>query len=128
MKLPENLKYQKSHEWVKDNNDGTFSIGITDFAQNQLGDMVYIQLPEVGKKYQAGDECGIVESVKSAADVYAPIFGEVISINNDVVNSPELINQDPYANWLWQIKAADPKDFQKLLDFQEYQQHLDDEN
>lgn len=127
MNCPENLKYTKSHEWVCDNGDGTYTAGITDHAQHLLGDMVFVQLPEVGNNYAQGADCAVVESVKSASDVYAPIAGEVIAINEEVVSTPELINQDAYKNWIWKFKTSDKNAFNELLSASEYQKIAESE-
>src|SRR5208283_1653292 len=99
MSNPSNLKYTASHEWVKTEADGTVSVGITHHAQELLGDMVFVEAPAAGRKLKAGEECAVVESVKAAADVYAPIAGEVVAVNSDLDSAPEKINDDPYAAW-----------------------------
>ena len=108
MNVPKELKYTDSHEWVRTEADGTVTIGITDHAQAALGDLVFIELPAVGRKLAAGESCGVVESVKAASDVYAPIAGEVDSGNDAAVGAPETVNADAYANWLWKMKPTDP--------------------
>jgi glycine cleavage system H protein len=125
--VPSSLKYTKSHEWVAINADGTLSVGITDHAQELLGDLVFVELPEVGKTLAAGQEACIVESVKAAADAYAPVAGEVVAVNEAVPDAPELVNQDAYANWLFRLKPANAADLGKLLDAAAYQAVVDSE-
>ncbi|ETX09405.1 glycine cleavage system protein H [Marinomonas ushuaiensis DSM 15871] len=115
--IPENLKYADSHEWVLDNGDGTVTVGITDHAQDLLGDVVYIELPEVGSEVTAAEQFSLVESVKAASDIYAPINGEVIEVNEALNDSPELINESPFESaWIAKIKLSDSADLDKLLD------------
>lgn len=118
--VPANLKYTESHEWVRAEADGTVTVGITDHAQEALGDLVFIELPEVGKTYAAGQETCVVESVKAAADVYAPIAGEVTEVNQSAVDAPESVNQDAYAAWLFKLKPANAADVDALLDAAAY--------
>ena len=118
--VPANLKYTESHEWVRAEADGTVTVGITDHAQEALGDLVFVELPEVGKTYAAGQETCVVESVKAAADVYAPIAGEVTEVNESVVDAPESVNQDAYAAWLFKLKPANAADVDALLDAAAY--------
>lgn len=114
---PTDLKYAKSHEWVKTEADGTVTIGITDHAQAALGDLVFVETPKLGRKVAAGEACAVVESVKAASDVYAPIAGEVIAVNEALANSPEILNTDPYtAGWMWKMKPANVADAAALLD------------
>lgn len=118
---PESLKYTESHEWVKDNGDGTFTIGITDHAQELLGDLVFVDLPAVGSTLDAGAECAVVESVKAASDVYAPLPGEVVAVNDALSATPELINQDPYeAGWMFTLRVTDPSALDELMDAAAY--------
>ncbi|UCV13446.1 glycine cleavage system protein GcvH [Quatrionicoccus australiensis] len=119
--VPATLKYAASHEWVLLNADGTVTIGITDHAQEALGDLVFVELPEVGATFEAEKEIAVVESVKAAADVYAPIAGEVVEVNQAVVDAPESVNQDAYAAWLFKMKPANVADLDKLLDAAGYQ-------
>ncbi len=113
---PDSLKYTKEHEWVELRNDNVVRVGITDFAQNSLGDIVYLSLPEVGRKLTAGDTCGEVESTKSVSDIYAPISGEVVAINSHAVNEPSVINTSPYEHgWLFDVALANPSDVETLL-------------
>ncbi len=121
MKHPENLKYTESHEWIRTEKDGTLTIGITDHAQDALGDLVFIELPEVGRKLAAEEACAVVESVKAASDVYAPAAGDVVAVNDAVVDAPGELNKDPYAAWLFRIKPAAGFDAGKLLDAAAYQ-------
>lgn len=119
--IPENLKYADSHEWVLDNGDGTVTVGITDHAQDLLGDVVYIELPEVGSEVTAAEQFSLVESVKAASDIYAPINGEVIEVNEALNDSPELINESPFESaWIAKIKLSDSADLDKLLDAASY--------
>lgn len=116
MSTPEHLKYTPSHEWVRRETDGTVSIGITQHAQEQLGDVVFVDNPQPGRKVKQGEECGIIESVKAAADIYAPISGEIVAANAELSDAPEKINQDPYATWMFRIKPDDPAQIDALLD------------
>ncbi len=122
MKTPNELKYTKSHEWVKVEADGTLTVGITDHAQALMGDMVYVELPEAGRKVEANKECAVVESVKAASDVYAPVAGEVTTANSGLSDSPETVNKDPYgAGWMFKMKAANKADVDGLLDAKAYE-------
>lgn len=119
--IPAELKYAKSHEWVREEADGTLTVGITAHAQDLLGDMVFVELPEPGRALSAGQDCAVVESVKAASDIYAPLAGEITAINEAVVDSPELVNQDPYgAGWLFRIKPSNLADLSTLLDATAY--------
>jgi len=120
MNIPSNLKYTKSHEWVRVEGDGTITVGITDHAQELLGDLVFVELPDVGKELAAEQEAAVVESVKAASDVYAPISGTVIEVNTAVPDSPEAVNQDAYAAWLFKMKPANIADVDALLDANAY--------
>lgn len=127
-KLPDDLKYNESHEWVRNHGDGTVTVGITDHAQELLGDLVFVELPEVGKQVAAGGECGVVESVKAASDVYSPHAGEVVATNDALVNSPEVINEDPYGEgWIFKLKLANAADLDTLMDAAAYQSVVDAE-
>jgi len=120
-KAPANLKYTKTHEWVELHDDGTASVGISDHAQDLLGDLVYVEAPEVGRKLTAGTACAVVESVKAASDVYAPLAGVVVENNATLSDSPELINKDPYGDgWIFKIKLANAADANSLLDSKAY--------
>jgi len=127
MSIPNDLKYTKSHEWVRAEADGTVSVGITHHAQDLLGDMVYVENPDVGRKLAAGEECAVVESVKAASDVYAPVAGEVVAVNSAVSDAPEKINQDPYGAWMFKLKPANAADLNGLLDAAGYQAVVDAE-
>ena len=127
MSNPANLKYTASHEWVKTEADGTLSIGITQHAQEALGDMVFVESPAVGRKLKAGEECAVVESVKAAADVYAPVSGEVVAANSDLDSAPEKINDDPYAAWMFKLKPDNAADVNGLMDAVAYQALVDSE-
>ncbi len=120
MNIPSNLKYTKSHEWVRVEGDGTVTVGITDHAQELLGDLVFVELPDVGKELAAEQEAAVVESVKAASDVYAPITGTIIEVNTTVSHSPEAVNQDAYAAWLFKMKPANIADVAALLDANAY--------
>ena len=122
MNVPENLKYTASHEWVRSEADGTVTIGITDFAQDALGDLVFIELPEVGRKLAAGESCAVVESVKAASDVYAPVAGEVIATNDALKDAPEKLNADAFAAWMWKMKPAG--DLSGLMNAEAYKQNI----
>jgi glycine cleavage system H protein len=126
--IPAELRYSKSHEWVRREKDGTVTVGITDNAQDLLGDMVYVELPEPGRQVKAGQECAVVESVKAASDVYSPLSGEVIEVNQAISDSPELVNKDPYGQgWMMRIKPAAASDVDALLDADAYQSLIDSE-
>jgi len=127
MSIPGDLKYTKSHEWVRVEADGTVSVGITHHAQDLLGDMVYVESPSVGRQVAAGEECAVVESVKAASDVYAPIAGEVVAVNSDVSDAPEKINQDAYGAWMFKLKPANAADVNGLLDAAAYQAVVESE-
>ncbi len=127
MSNPSNLKYTASHEWVKTEADGTVSIGITQHAQELLGDMVFVEAPAVGRHLNAREECAVVESVKAAADVYAPVSGTVTAINGDLDSSPEAINSEPYSAWIFKMKPDNATDVGALLDEAAYQAVVDSE-
>jgi glycine cleavage system H protein len=121
--VPAELKYSKSHEWVQDNGDGIVTVGITDHAQEALGDLVFVELPEVGRKVGVEEACAVVESVKAASDIYSPLSGEVTEVNAELVDAPETINQDPYAGgWIFKLRLADPAELSALLDADGYAQ------
>lgn len=123
--IPADLKYVVSHEWLKLEDDGIITVGITDHAQDLLGDVVFVELPEVGREVSADEEIAVVESVKAASDVYAPIAGEIVEINDELVDSPELANEDPYGKaWFFKIKPANVADYDDLLSDEEYQSAL----
>jgi glycine cleavage system H protein len=127
MTVPTDLKYTDSHEWAKPEADGSVTVGITHHAQDRLGDLVYVENPQVGKRFGKGQECGVVESVKAASDIYAPISGEVIAINDELSAHPEKINQDAYAAWMFKLKPADLKELDSLLDAAGYQKLIESE-
>ena len=126
MNIPAHLRYTSSHEWLRRESDGTITVGITDHAQGQLGDLVFIELPAVGRKVGAGEACAVVESVKAASDVYAPIAGEVVAANAEVAATPEAVNQDAYAAWLFRLKPTDAAAMDALLDARGYQAVIGD--
>ena len=115
MNMPEDLRYTESHEWIRKEADGTVTVGITDHAQEALGDIVFLELPEVGKNLNAGDACAVVESVKAASDIYAPLSGEVIASNDAATGAPETVNSDAYGAWLFKIKPSDISKLDTLL-------------
>ena len=118
---PSELKYVSSHEWVRMEDDGTVTVGITEHAQEALGDVVFVELPEVGAALGSGDEAGVVESVKAASDIYAPLSGEILSVNQRLEDSPEVINSDPYGDgWFFTMRLADPADLDELMSAEEY--------
>jgi glycine cleavage system H protein len=127
MSIPADLKYTPSHEWVRVEADGTLTVGITHHAEDLLGDMVFIENPVVGRTLAKGEECAVVESVKAASDVYAPVAGEVTAANNDVEASPEAVNQDAYAAWMFKMKPANAADVDQLLDAAAYQKLVESE-
>ena len=121
MKLPKELHYTPSHEWVRRESDGTVSVGITDHAQEQLGDIVFVEAPKPGRKVAAGESVGVVESVKAASDIYAPLAGEIVAANADLGASPEKVNEDAFSAWMYRIKPTNPADLDKLLDAAAYE-------
>jgi glycine cleavage system H protein len=120
MNIPADLKYTESHEWVRLELDGTLTVGITEYAQDALGDIVFVELPKVGKSYSAGDDAAVVESVKAASDIYAPVSGDVTAVNDAVAAAPESINADAYSAWLFKLKPSDPAAINGLLDAAAY--------
>ncbi len=126
---PSELKYASSHEWARLEEDGTVTVGITDHAQAALGDVVFVEVPDVGTVLAAGDDAGVVESVKAASDIYAPIGGEVIEINGQLEDEPETVNSDPYHDgWFFKLQPADTNELDALLSASDYQQQCDDED
>jgi glycine cleavage system H protein len=121
MNLPPELKYTASHEWARLEADGTVSVGITDHAQEQLGDIVFVEPPKAGRKVAAGESVGVVESVKAASDIYAPLAGEVVATNDDLGASPERVNADAYGSWMYRLKPDNAADLAKLLDAAAYE-------
>jgi len=118
--IPDDLKYTQSHEWIRDEGDGIVSIGITDHAQELLGDLVFVELPELDTELNAGDECAVVESVKAASDVYSPLDGKLVEANQDLADAPEAINDAPYDNWIFKLRLSNPAQLDKLLDAAAY--------
>jgi glycine cleavage system H protein len=125
MNHPKERKYTESHEWIRGEKDGTLTVGITDHAQDALGDLVFIELPELGRQLDAEEACAVVESVKAASDVYAPVAGEVVAVNSALAEAPGQLNQDPYASWLFRIKPATGAAPSGLLDAAAYEKGLD---
>lgn len=122
--IPSNLHYTKSHEWIQDNDDGTVTIGITDHAQKALGDVVFVELPEVGRSLEGAEEFGVVESVKAASDLYAPLAGDIVEVNEALEDAPETINESPYEKgWILKLKLNDTADLEGLLDADSYAEH-----
>jgi glycine cleavage system H protein len=127
--VPSDLKYTKSHEWVRVDENGIATVGITDHAQELLGDLVFVELPEVGASLGSGAECAVVESVKAASDVYSPLSGEVIEVNEGLADSPETINQDAYEEgWIFRIKLTDESELDALMDADSYAEHAESED
>ena len=124
--VPTDLKYTSEHEWVRQEDGGTLVVGLTDYAQEQLGDLVYVDTPEPGASFAAGDVCAVVESVKAAGDVYCPAGGEVTAVNENLQDAPELISNDPYGEgWLFELTPEDPAEYDQLLTPDQYQDLLD---
>ncbi|WP_437611328.1 glycine cleavage system protein GcvH [Erwinia sp. V71] len=125
--VPNELKYRDSHEWVRKEADGSYTVGITEHAQELLGDMVFVDLPEVGATFAAGDDCAVAESVKAASDIYAPLSGEIIAVNEELEGSPELVNSEPYGDgWLFKIKASDESELDSMLDADAYKASIEE--
>ena len=123
--IPSDLKYIETHQWVRVADDGTATVGITDFAQEQLGDVVYIGVPDVGVTVNGGEEAGVAESVKSASDVFSPVTGEVIAVNENLEDEPELVNEDPYGDgWMFKVKLEDAGELDGLMDAAAYAEHV----
>ncbi|MDE9437638.1 glycine cleavage system protein GcvH [Xenorhabdus bovienii] len=126
--VPAELKYTSSHEWVRAEGNGEYTVGITEYAQELLGDMVFVDLPEVGVVVNSGNDCAVVESVKAASDIYAPLSGEVTAVNSELEGSPELVNSEPYnEGWLFRLKISDESELTHLLDAEGYQSLLAEE-
>ena len=126
--IPSDIKYASTHEWARLEEDGTVAVGISDHAQSALGDVVYVELPEIGVIVSAGEEAGVVESVKAASDIYAPIRGEVCAINETLEGAPETVNEDPYGDgWFFRVKLYNEADLDDLLDAEQYTQVCEDE-
>jgi len=126
MNIPASLRYTASHEWVRTEADGTLSVGITDHAQGALGDLVYVELPQVGRKVAAAEACAVVESVKAASDVYAPVAGEIVAVNSPVSEAPEQVNKDAYAAWFFRLRPVEPTAVAGLLDARAYEASIGD--
>jgi glycine cleavage system H protein len=126
MNVPADLRYTADHEWARAESDGTVTVGITDHAQAALGDLVYIELPAVGRAVAAEEACAVVESVKAASDVYSPLAGEVVAVNEALAGTPEDANKDAYAAWFFRLKPSDPAAFAKLLDAKAYEAVIGD--
>lgn len=125
--IPQELRFSESHEWVSDEEEGIVKVGITDHAQEQLGDLVFVELPEEGASFGQGDACAVIESVKAASDIYTPVSGEIIAVNQAVLDSPEIINNDPYGDgWLFSVKLDDSDELDGLMDAEGYGEHIDD--
>jgi glycine cleavage system H protein len=120
MNIPSDLKYTESHEWVRAEADGTVTVGITEYAQDALGDIVFVELPKAGASFTAGDDAAVVESVKAASDIYAPLSGQVVAVNQSVADAPESINADAYSAWLFKLKPSDPAAINGLMDATAY--------
>jgi glycine cleavage system H protein len=118
--LPENLKYATTHEWVQLEDNNVVRVGITDFAQEQLGDLVYIEMPELGRKVKAYEQCAVVESVKTASDLFSPVAGEIVAVNDALADEPEEVNNSPYQAWIFSIKADDLSDLDQLMNADAY--------
>ncbi|MDE2623826.1 MAG: glycine cleavage system protein GcvH [Betaproteobacteria bacterium] len=127
MSEPEDRRYSPTHQWARPNPDGTIAVGITDFAQSQLGDVMFIQLPEVGREVTAGEACALVESVKSASDVHAPVSGTIAAINETLPDSAESLNADPYGSWLFTLHPKTTHDYEALMSAAQYHSFIDQE-
>ncbi|MCC5827474.1 glycine cleavage system protein GcvH [Alkalimonas sp.] len=126
--IPTELKYASSHEWVRHEGDGIYSVGISEHAQELLGDMVFVELPEVGDTVSQGDDCAVAESVKAASDIYAPLSGEIVEVNESLADAPEQVNSSPYHDgWMFKIKASDLAELDELLDAEGYQNVIDED-
>ena len=126
--IPSELKYATSHEWVRNEGDGVVAVGITEHAQGLLGDMVFVELPDVGDQISTGDDVAVAESVKAASDIYAPISGEVVEVNEDLEDSPELVNSDAFGDgWMFKVKLDDAAELEALLDAEGYENSIDED-
>lgn len=128
MNIPAELKYAKTHEWARLEKDGLVTVGITHHAQELLGDMVFVENPKLSRKLSAGEECAVVESVKAASDVYAPVAGEVVAVNAELDSAPQKINEDPYGAWMFRLKPANPADLSGLLTAAQYREQVESED
>ena len=127
--IPAHLKYTKTHEWIEEQDDGSVKIGITDHAQDLLGDMVFVELPELETILEAGDECAVIESVKAASDVYSPLSGEIVEVNEDLVDNPDMVNKNPYVDgWIFRLMPSDPEQFNSLFDAEAYEMASSEED
>lgn len=127
--VPDNLKYTASHEWLEKLDNGNYRVGITDHAQSQLGDIVFVELPEIDSSYGQEEECGVVESVKTASDIYAPAVGQIVAVNQALEENPDIINDSPYDNgWIFEIELDDESDLDALLSANEYRESIQDED
>ncbi|MGR9088498.1 MAG: glycine cleavage system protein GcvH [Gammaproteobacteria bacterium] len=124
--LPNNLKYAPTHEWAQLEDGNVIRVGITDFAQDQLGDLVFIDLPKTGRKVKAQEQCAVIESVKTASDIYSPVSGEITAVNEVLVNAPEMVNDDPYQAWLFCVKTDDLSELDQLMDAAGYQSMIEE--
>ncbi len=125
--VPSDLKYISSHEWVREEDDGSVTIGITDHAQELLGDVVFVELPDIDSEVALEDEIAVVESVKAASDIYAPLSGTIIEVNEDLVDTPEIVNSSPYDDgWMFKMQPSEPSELEGLLDAESYQNEIDD--
>jgi glycine cleavage system H protein len=125
--IPSDLRYSESHEWVSQEDDGVVRVGITDHAQGQLGDLVFVELPEPGATVGQGDACAVVESVKAASDIYSPVSGEIVEVNESLIDSPETVNTEPYGDgWLFSVRLEDADEVESLMDHEAYEQHIED--
>lgn len=127
MSIPDNLQYTASHAWVRREEDGTLSVGITDHAQEQLGDVVFIENPAPGRRLAQGEACAVIESVKAASDIHAPVAGEIVAVHSELADAPEKVNADPYGAWLFRLKPDRPSDVDALLDAAAYRKVVDAE-
>ncbi|NBD96225.1 MAG: glycine cleavage system protein GcvH [Gammaproteobacteria bacterium] len=126
--IPSDLRYAESHEWVSQEEEGVVKVGISDHAQEQLGDLVFVELPEEGTTFARGDACSVVESVKAASDIYCPVSGEIVVVNEVLADTPEIVNNDPYGDgWLFSVKLDDPGELDELMDAEGYKEHLDED-
>ena len=125
--IPNTLKYASSHEWARDDGNGIYTVGITEHAQGLLGDMVFVELPDVGDSVTQGDDCAVAESVKAASDIYAPLSGEIVEVNDALADAPELVNSNPYEDgWMFKIKVSDTAELSALLDAEGYKNSIDE--
>ena len=125
--IPKDLRFSESHEWVSEEEEGVVKVGITDHAQEQLGDLVFVELPEEGASFGQGDACAVIESVKAASDIYTPVSGEVVALNQAVIDSPEIINNDPYGDgWLFSVRLDDNDELHGLMTADSYTDHIED--